>query len=302
MIPHRLAVLALVATFAGCAAEPVPLGGGSRSKTADTSDPSASEGDGTTPSEDGETPAPAAPGTTTPPGTTAPPPGGNLTAGSRTVTKTVAGLSRSASVRVPAAITQRKLPVVIALHGNGDTASNFVATSGLTQLADSVGFVLVAPQGVSRAISVGGQTTPPLSWDAYNARAQNADVQLLDALLDEIVASGSVDEKKLVVYGYSQGGYASVRYAREAGARLACAAVIAAGDAGGMPTAFARKIPFSIQIGSLDSARSNAASLAQQLQTAGHPVDFHEIAGAGHSPFPGQPRVPLDDCLARALP
>lgn len=293
------ASLASIASLAACAAEPVPLSSGSRGTAADApegeSPPSEETGGPTSPS------APA-PSTTTSPGDPPPAPGGTLAAGDKTLTKTVAGLSRSIRLHVPASITQRKLPVVLALHGNGDQATNFIATSGLLSLSDSVGFVLVAPQGLARAISVGGQTTPPLSWDAYNARAQNADVQLFDALLDELVASGSVDTKKLVVYGYSQGGYASVRYGREAGARLACAAVIAAGDAGGMPTAFARKVPFSIQIGSGDSARNNAASLAQQLQGAGHPVDFHEIAGAGHSPLPGPARVPLDDCLARALP
>jgi poly(3-hydroxybutyrate) depolymerase len=300
--PARLALLALLASIAACAAEPVPFATRSGSASRDQA-----PADGETPT-DGETAAPpdasSTPGapTATAPSTTAPAPGGNLTAGDRTLTKTVAGLPRTIPVHVPTSITQRKLPVVLALHGNGDQATNFIATSGLLQLADSVGFVLVAPQGVSRAISVGGQTTPPLSWDAYNARAQNADVQLFDALLDELVASGSVDTKKIVVYGYSQGGYASVRYGREGAARLACAAVIAAADAGGVPTAFPRKLPFSIQIGSTDGARNGAASLAQSLQNAGHPVDFHEIAGAGHSPLPGPARAPLDDCLARALP
>jgi poly(3-hydroxybutyrate) depolymerase len=296
----RAVVLALTATLAACTVERVPFP--DRSGAA-----SPEGGENTEPTEEESTASPAAPSApgapaAAKPSEAAPAPGGSLAAGARTLTKTVAGLARTVRLHVPASITQRKLPVVLALHGNGDQATNFIATSGLLTLADSVGFVLVAPQGAARAISVGGQTTPPLSWDAYNARAQNADVQLFDALLDEIVGSGSVDAKRIVVYGYSQGGYASVRYGREAGARLACAAVIAAADAGGVPTAFPRKLPFSIQIGSADGARSNAASLAQSLQIAGHPVDFHEIAGAGHSPLPRPARAPLDDCLARALP
>ncbi len=293
-LPRALSAFALL--LVACSTETTTLTprgtpGTSDPTSADTEDPPAEEA-----APQGSTPTPS---TTEP---TAPAPGGTLAAGDTTVNKTVAGLARTARVHVPSSITQKKLPVVVALHGNGDTAQNFVATSGLLGFADSVGFVLIAPQGIARAISVGGQTTPPLSWDAYNARAQNADVQLVDALLDEVVASGSVDPKHLVVYGYSQGGYLSVRYGREASAKLSCAAVIAAGDAGGVPTAFARKLPFSIQIGSMDSARNNAASLAQSLQNAGHPVDFHEIAGAGHSPFPGSPKVPLEDCLARSLP
>jgi poly(3-hydroxybutyrate) depolymerase len=226
------------------------------------------------------------------------PPGGTLAPGESTISKTIAALPRTVARYVPAAIAQRKLPVVIALHGNGDQASRFVVTSGLRALADNIGFVLVAPQGVPRTISVGGLTTPSVSWDAYNARAANADVQLFDALLDEIVGSGSVDANKVVVYGYSQGGYAAVRYGREASDRLACAAVLAAGDAGGVPTAFARPLRFAIQIGSNDPARANAAAFAQTLQAAGHPVTFHEIAGAGHVPIPPPARTPLDECLA----
>lgn len=299
MSPARAALLGVVASLVACTAEPVPFssGGSSSHAAGDGADETApADGDPSSPSSD-------APGTPSPnPSASSPAPAGSLAAGDKTISKTVAGMSRTARVHVPSSIAQRKLPVVLALHGNGDQAANFVATSGLLSLADTIGFVLVAPDGVERSISVGGQTTPPLAWDAYNARAQNADVQLFDTLLDELVATGSVDTKKVVVYGYSQGGYASVRYGREAGARLACAAVLAAGDAGGVPTAFARQLPFSIQIGSADPARNNAASFAQSLTGAGHPVDFHEIAGAGHSPLPGPARAPLDDCLARALP
>ncbi len=279
---------------AGCAAEPVALSrGGVAGEMQQDEGEREAEASGTgTGTGTGETEAPAA----------APSPPGSLKAGDTTLQKSVMGLARTIRVHVPTSIRQRKLPVVLALHGNGGQAADFVQTSGLLQLADSVGFVLVAPQGLARTIAVGGQTTPPLSWDAYNARAANADVQLFDVLLDELVATGSVDMKHLVVYGYSQGGYASVRYGREASGRLACAAVLAAGDAGGIPTGFTRKLAFSIQIGSNDSARNNAASLAQNLQTAGHPVSFHEIAGAGHSPMPGLAKTPLDDCLAAAGP
>jgi hypothetical protein len=34
----------------------------------------------------------------------------------------------------------------------------------------------------------------------------------------------------------------------------------------------------------------------------GFPLDYHEIAGAGHVPIPGDPTVPLDYCLGQTLP
>jgi len=288
----RNVVLLAVPFLVGCAVETEPTGTLRRRGVSSEEVTEAEPSRGATPT---------APTTTTTgeasarPGS--PAPGGNLPAGEAALTRTVAGLARTGTRYAPAAITQRKLPVVLALHGNGDDAARFVVTSGLRALADSEGFVLVAPQGVMRAVTVNGITTPRVAWDAYNGRANNADVQLFDTLLDEVIASGSVDATKLVVYGYSQGGYAAVRYGKEASDRLSCAAVLAAGDSGGSPTAFTEKLRFSIQIGANDPARGNAANLARSLEAAGHVVAFREIAGAGHVPIPPPARTPLDECL-----
>ena len=42
---------------------------------------------------------------------------------------------------------------MIALHGNGDTNANFVATAKLESLATSEGFVLAAPQGIAQQLT-----------------------------------------------------------------------------------------------------------------------------------------------------
>src|SRR2546430_99511 len=70
---------------------------------------------------------------------------------------------------VPAAAASKKLPLVVAMHGNGDTNANFLATSGLEGFAASKSFVLAAPQGITQTVSVGGQTIPNVDWDAYRA-------------------------------------------------------------------------------------------------------------------------------------
>lgn len=232
--------------------------------------------------------------------------GGTLTPGTSTRTYPVAGQSRSVIVVVPQAAGSQKVPLVIALHGNGDTASNFIQTSGLAGLADSRGFIVAAPQGITQTITVGGQTVPNVAWDAYRATVDgNIDLPLLDAIRTDLVESGSVDTQRIFPYGYSQGGYMSFRSAMESAAVLSCGAVLAAADpfggSGGLLQKAARKIPVSLQIGTKDWAIDLARSTRDALQQSGFPVDYHEIQGAGHVPLPGDATVPLDYCLSQAL-
>jgi predicted esterase len=229
---------------------------------------------------------------------------GSLVAGKSTRTFDVAGREREVIVVVPPQVSSGKIPLVIALHGNGDTSANFVATSTLESLAAARGFVLAAPQGISQSITIGQQTLQ-VSWDAYRTTAEgNIDLPLLDAVREELLASGSIDEARVSTYGYSQGGYFSFRYGIERSAALACAAVLAAANPLGpqLTAQAARKIAFSLQIGTGDFAITQARSTRDDLEQKSFPLDYREIEGAGHVPIPGDPAVPLDDCLGRSLP
>lgn len=235
---------------------------------------------------------------------------GSLTPGTSTLTITAGGRSRSVLLHVPSQVTGHKIPLVIALHGDGDTSSNFV--TGTTQLeskSDADGFVLAAPQGITRDVTVGAQTVPSVDWDPYNDPPNNIDLPLLDAIQSQLVASGSIDTKNISVYGYSQGGYMSFRYGMESAASLSCAAVLAAGDPFGgsrptLVTGAARKIPVSLQVGSNDAtgAVDTAAQAHTELVNNGNPVQYNVIDGAGHVPVPGDFSVPLDYCRGQSLP
>lgn len=224
-----------------------------------------------------------------------------LTPGTTTLDRSVAGMMRSAILHVPAAVSAGPLPLVIALHGNGDTNANFVAATRLKAIADATPFVLVAPQGIPQQLF--GTT---LDWDAYRTAAQgNIDLPLLDALRSELAASSSIDGQRVLVFGYSQGGYLSFRYGMEAARSLSCAAVLAAAAPTTDPmlvTGAARKIPVALQIGTLDSALTQARTTRMLLQMNGNPLSYNEIAGAGHVPIPGDLQVPLAFCLGHKLP
>jgi polyhydroxybutyrate depolymerase len=191
------------------------------------------------------------------------------------------------------------LPLIIALHGNGDQATNFIQTSQLIARTDAV---VVAPQGIARPVSFMGTSVGTVSWDPYNSVATgNIDLPLLEKLRTDLLASGSIDANKVSVFGYSQGGYLSYRYAAEFSSNLSCAAVVGASESGGAPTPFTRKLPFIFQVGSNDQAAGQARTTANRLKNSGHEVQFNEIAGAGHSPFPGSRTAPADFCLSKQL-
>ena len=228
---------------------------------------------------------------------------GALAAGKTTRTITAGGKSRTYVLVAPPAVATGKLPLVVALHGNGDQAQNFLTATGLEAQAAALGYIVAAPQGQSQQITIGQQTIN-VDWDAYRTPAQgNIDTPLLDAIVAELVQTGSVDTQKVSVYGYSQGGYLSFRWGMEASAKLSCAAVGAAASPGGsqLSAAAARKIPVSLQIGTGDSALANARSTKADLEGKGFPVDYREIQGAGHVPYPGDPKLPLQYCLSKSL-
>ncbi len=233
---------------------------------------------------------------------------GSLTPGDSTLTIMAGGKMRSVLLHVPTSVTGHELPLVIALHGDGDTNANFV--TGTTQLkakSDALGFILAAPQGITRNIAVGAQTVPNVDWDPYNDVPANIDLPLLDAIDAQLVATGSIDPKNVLVYGYSQGGFLSFRWGMDASAKLSCAAVLAAGDPFGgskptLVTGAARKIPVSLQIGTNDSLLPQAQTAKTELTANGNPLDYHEIKGAGHVPVPGDFAEPLTYCLGQHLP
>lgn len=232
-----------------------------------------------------------------------------LTPGQSTINLTVAGRARTAILYMPANASATS-QLALVLHGNGDTAGNFLATSGLRALADQDGTVLVVPQGLRRdvLVALAGQTIPQIDWDGYNTAAQgNLDVPLLDALRTQLVATHQVDARHVFVLGYSQGGYLAFAYGMFTGGSLACSAVLAAasgfGGGGNDPliTGAVRQLPVVLQIGTADSAFATAQTTASTLQARGFPTQLAPVNGAGHVPIPGDVGVPWRYCRSKSL-
>jgi len=218
---------------------------------------------------------------------------------------------RSVDVVVPDAVRGPPLPLLIALHGNGDTPTNFLQVTGLGGLGEDV--IVAAPAGVVRDVQFGGQTIPGVSWDAYHDVADNPDLQLLDVLVLQLLNTGDVDPQRVHVLGYSQGGFLAFRYAIDRADRVASAVVISAGDPlndGARILGAVRDVPFRLRCGQNDPLLPVAQATTNNLVAAGSDAALTVVAGAGHSPLPTGPGQSVAGVvadlvrfqLARALP
>ncbi|MFH1176758.1 MAG: hypothetical protein V1750_05070, partial [Acidobacteriota bacterium] len=106
-------------------------------------------------------------------------------------------------------------------------------------------------------------------------------------LVEEVRAAWSActDTSRVYVLGYSQGGflafYIGMKDADELGAihvQSAANPMPGSGLISGAP----RKIPVQLVIGDGDSLLNAARQTRDDLQAAGHLVDYQEIAGHGH--------------------
>lgn len=87
-----------------------------------------------------------------------------------------------------------ELPLLIALHGFGDSWENFALASGFTLVGEQANFIVAYPQGYLRQWNDGGR------GDHYED-----DVQLLRDLIERIDRDYRVDHERIYLTGFSNG-------------------------------------------------------------------------------------------------
>lgn len=116
------------------------------------------------------------------------------------------------------------VPLVIALHGLGDSPSNFMGI-GLNTAADTANFIAVYPATID--FLLGGT-----AWNnGANPFGMADDVGFIAALIDQLHADYNIDLSRVYATGFSMGGMMSHRLACDLSDRIAA---IAAGS-GTMP-------------------------------------------------------------------
>lgn len=118
-----------------------------------------------------------------------------------------------------------QVPLVLAFHGGGPIGYQSIQyQSRLTAKSDSVGFILVYPEGVK----IAGNRT----WNAGDCCAPSTtlnvdDVAFTNALLDHLIAIYAVDTTRVYATGFSNGALLCYRLANQLTNRFAAIAPVA---------------------------------------------------------------------------
>jgi polyhydroxybutyrate depolymerase len=150
--------------------------------------------------------------------------GGAVAASDRILLVTHQGVARSSIVYVPQPAKPGPRPLVIVLHGLGNTGAHFRPWSHFDRAAERAGFVVAYPDAIDRRWNYGPAV------DGSEPKIGNIlvdDVGFIKALIDDLVTNKIADPRRIYVAGMSRGGMLAMRLACEMSERIAGIAVIA---------------------------------------------------------------------------
>ncbi len=201
------------------------------------------------------------------------------------------GVARHSILYLPRTAKPGPRPLVIALHGMGNTGAHFRRWSHFDQAAERHGFVVVYPDAIGRRwnydrLVVG--PTPRIGAAAVD------DVGFVKALIDDLVAQKVADPRRIYIAGMSRGGMMAIRLACDMSERLAGIAVVA-----GLMTASQRKgcrperpVPLLMISGTADHGmpfdgnKPNSKDFLSALSTMRFWSDLHGCRGHRRSMLP----------------
>jgi poly(3-hydroxybutyrate) depolymerase len=210
---------------------------------------------------------------------------GTATGGSGGGTGTVNGSyqGRNYRLHVPTSYSQSTpSPLVIALHGLGDTYTNFhntLAGSGWTSAANSNNFILMTPQHMnsSRAsfLHLSGS-----SLDQQGTQNEIAGVIL--AAYYGVGATHNIETEKIYFIGFSEGAVVVDLTGFWFNKEIRAIAPYAGGITG-KPMPVTRDIPVYAICGTQDSGYSGVQTSYAEWVNAGHTTNNAWVSGVGHS-------------------
>ena len=193
---------------------------------------------------------------------------------------------------------KKPLPLVLVLHGGGQSPESAERMSGMSAKADKEGFLAAYPSGT-------GRSSRMPTWNSGNCcgyAIQNNvdDVAFLRALIDKLEHDYSVDPRRIFVTGISNGGMMSYRVGCELADKIAAIAPVeGAQNTDCRPSgpvsvivfhgSADRLVPFNggstpFQIGPKRSDNSVANAIAFWVKKDGcSPTPKHDENGAAHT-------------------
>jgi poly(hydroxyalkanoate) depolymerase family esterase len=99
--------------------------------------------------------------------------------------------------------SEEKLPLVVALHGFGQTGKIFVGYSQWHEVARERGFVVVFPTG--SIVSAGSKSIPKSGWNLNGSLSNTDDYKFIAELIKNVKSRNHIDETRVYISGQSMG-------------------------------------------------------------------------------------------------
>jgi polyhydroxybutyrate depolymerase len=193
------------------------------------------------------------------------------------------GITRYALVNVPPGVpSTRPLPLVLVLHGAGGTGRRMEGETGLSNLADSRGFVAVYPSAAWKL------------WNITASRSKPDDVAFIRQLLDTVESQVCVSADRVYATGVSNGGGMAALLGCAMSDRLAAIAPVAGNYVPLPPCAPDRPVSMLEIHGTADRSvpyRVAPAWVGTWLRLDGCPLDMRTS-----KPSPGAMRYDAGPC------
>jgi polyhydroxybutyrate depolymerase len=126
------------------------------------------------------------------------------------------GQQRTYSLHTPPSYQPgQPMPLVLAFHGSGQQGKEMAAQTGLNQLADQQGFLVVYPNGLRQ------------KWNVSGMEAED-NVAFVPALINHLKQRRTIDAQRIYAVGLSNGGFLVQKLACQQPNEIAAFATVAA--------------------------------------------------------------------------
>ncbi len=180
--------------------------------------------------------------------------------GKNRYTLTLEGKEREFYVHVPTSYDEQEdLPMVIMLHGTSGNGLKFYNISGWKEVGEKENILTVFPSSWKHCVIQDGEVKTTTKWHIYPGGFEYCegevpldDIGFLNAVIDEMVTKFKIDQKRIYLAGFSNGGKMASRCAVEMSDRLAAVVMASGVEFENGIHSPKMEIPLGIQIGTIE--------------------------------------------------
>lgn len=157
------------------------------------------------------------------------------------------------------------VPMVFMLHGTSGDGEEFYNRSGWREVGDTENIISVFPSSWRYCIHTDGETknttkwniSPDAEWTFCNGQSPRNDIKFLNVIINEMGAKYTIDNKRIYLVGFSNGGQMAAKCSIELSDKLA--AVVQNASSFYLDTIYTpkRNLPVMYQVGNEDYGPGN---------------------------------------------